>query len=48
MSRLLLAAPFAGGVAAAGAGWLIGPREAPVRSAAERRKNNLLMFGTNR
>jgi cytochrome oxidase Cu insertion factor (SCO1/SenC/PrrC family) len=38
MSRLLLAAAFAGGVAAAGAGWLLWPRqppEPPQRSSAE-------------
>ena len=38
MSRLVLAAAFVGGVAAAGAGWLVWPRapaEPPPRSAAE-------------
>jgi protein SCO1 len=38
VSRLVLAAAFAGGLAAAGAGWLVWPREAPEppqRSAAE-------------
>jgi protein SCO1/2 len=35
VSRHVLAAAFAGGVLAAGAGWLMWPREPPERSAAE-------------
>jgi len=38
VSRLLLAAAFAGGVVVAGGGWLVWPREAPEppqRTSAE-------------